>query len=473
MTHLNIEKISLACRDREREEQKKNLRKKTVLILIQHYLENNGLLQTSEALKNESRFSVDEYSVCDNIDLESILQDFESYHFLKYQKLPQIVKKVSRDHPLQGNATKNNGQKLNRTSRSASSIRKLSIENTESNMCVNKLSFNPNNIHFSTCASEIPLSIPLPPFESLNCEWKSMAQLIMQDCNKADKTIEWSDIIGHERAKQILKEAVVYPLKYNQIFSGKSLLWKSVLLYGPTGTGKTLLASATAAESKATYFKVCISTLVSKWRGESEKLIKVLFDLAKHHSPSIIFMDEIDSLLSHRNGDHEASRRLKTEFFLQMDALSDSEKFVILIGASNIPWDLDPAVLRRLEKRILIDVPDMNGRVALFRQLLPKTIEISETIKINTDLDYEELGKVSEKYSAADISLVCKEAKMSVVRKVILGLENFEGDKVSKKHFNLESLNVSDVLAAIRNIKPAATELVEKYSIWKENHGSE
>ncbi|KAG8185308.1 hypothetical protein JTE90_023916 [Oedothorax gibbosus] len=472
MTHLNIEKISLACRDREREEQKKNQRKKTILVLIQNYLETNGMFQTSETLKNESRFCVDDYSACDNIDLESILQDFESYYFLKYQKLPHFVKKVSPDLTLQCNVIKDNQQKNKRITKSAPSVRKTPTEAINSNMLVTQLSLKSNNNdNLFTNENETPLSIPLTRFDSFNCEWKSMAQLIMQDCNKTDKPVHWCEVIGHGRAKQLLQEAVVYPIKYKEIINCKTFLWRSLLLYGPTGTGKTLLAHATATESKAAFFKVCVSTLVSKWRGESEKLIKVLFDLAKHHSPSIIFIDEIDALLSHRNGDHEASRRLKTEFFLQMDSLSESNKFVVLIGASNMPWELDPAVLRRLEKRVLINLPDQDSRVSLFRKFLPESIHISDGLKISTDLDYDELGMISKKYSASDISLVCKEAKMTVVRKVIQGLET--NNQISTKRFTVEPLSTSDVIAAVDNIKPAASELVEKYSNWKKDHGSE
>ena len=150
------------------------------------------------------------------------------------------------------------------------------------------------------------------------------------------------------------------PVKYPQFFHGLLEPWRGVLLYGPPGTGKTMLAKAVATECGTTFFNIGASSIVSKWRGDSEKLVRVLFDLARHHAPSTIFMDELDAVMSARDGgargggDHESSRRLKTELLIQLDGLARGDELVFLLAATNLPWELDPAMLRRLEKRVYV-----------------------------------------------------------------------------------------------------------------------
>lgn len=179
--------------------------------------------------------------------------------------------------------------------------------------------------------------------------------------------VSWNDVAGLELAKEALKEAVILPIKFPHLFTGQRKPWRGILLYGPPGTGKSYLAKAVATESNATFFSVSSSDLVSKWLGESERLVKQLFQMARENKPAIVFIDEVDSLCGSRGeGESEASRRIKTEFLVQMNGVGNDMDGVLVLGATNIPWQLDAAIRRRFERRIYIPLPEVNARANLF-----------------------------------------------------------------------------------------------------------
>lgn len=226
--------------------------------------------------------------------------------------------------------------------------------------------------------------------------------------------VKWSDVIGLEGAKEALKEAVILPIKFPHLFTGKRTPWKGILLFGPPGTGKSYLAKAVATEANnSTFFAVSSSDLVSKWLGESEKLVRNLFELARQHKPSIIFIDEIDSLCSSRSdNESESARRIKTEFLVQMQGVGNDTEGILVLGATNIPWVLDAAIRRRFEKRIYIPLPEEHARSNMFR------VNLGNTPNNLTEKDFQLLGSKTEGYSGADISILVRDALMQPVRKV-------------------------------------------------------
>eukprot|EP00922_Rhytidocystis_sp_ex-Travisia-forbesii_P035972 GHVS01053377.1.p1 GENE.GHVS01053377.1~~GHVS01053377.1.p1 ORF type:complete len:455 (+),score=93.40 GHVS01053377.1:21-1385(+) len=225
--------------------------------------------------------------------------------------------------------------------------------------------------------------------------------------------VMWSDIAGLEGAKEALQEAVILPTRFPQLFTGERKPWKGILLYGPPGTGKTYLAKACATEAAATFLSVSSADLVSKWQGESEKLVRSLFEMARERKPSIVFIDEVDSMCSARSeSESESSRRIKTEFLVQMQGMaSEDDRNVLILGASNVPWELDAAIRRRFERRIYIPLPDVRGRKRMFQ------LSVAKTSGCLTDADFSKLASLTEGYSGADISIIVRDALFQPVRK--------------------------------------------------------
>lgn len=226
--------------------------------------------------------------------------------------------------------------------------------------------------------------------------------------------VKWSDVAGLDQAKSSLKEAVIMPIKFPHLFKGKRTPWRGILLFGPPGTGKSYLAKAVATEANnSTFLSVSSSDLVSKWLGESEKLVKSLFQLARKNKPSIIFIDEVDSLCGSRSeNESEAARRIKTEFLVQMQGVGVDNSDVLVLGATNIPWTLDSAIRRRFEKRIYIPLPEAPARFTMFK------LHMGDTPSTLVEKEYKYLAEQTKGYSGADISIVVREALLNPIRKI-------------------------------------------------------
>ncbi|XP_068668162.1 protein SUPPRESSOR OF K(+) TRANSPORT GROWTH DEFECT 1-like [Aristolochia californica] len=225
--------------------------------------------------------------------------------------------------------------------------------------------------------------------------------------------VKWNDVAGLESAKQALQEAVILPVKFPQFFTGNRKPWRAFLLYGPPGTGKSYLAKAVATEADSTFFSVSSSDLVSKWMGESEKLVSNLFQMSRESAPSIIFIDEIDSLCGQRGegNESEASRRIKTELLVQMQGVGKGDQKVLVLAATNTPYALDQAIRRRFDKRIYIPLPDLKARQHMFK------VHLGDTPHNLTESDFEQLARKTEGFSGSDISVCVKDVLFEPVRK--------------------------------------------------------
>ncbi|KAI5065916.1 hypothetical protein GOP47_0018540 [Adiantum capillus-veneris] len=229
--------------------------------------------------------------------------------------------------------------------------------------------------------------------------------------------VKFDEVGALENVKSTLNELIVLPLKRPELFRKGNLrkTCKGVLLFGPPGTGKTLIAKAVATEAGANFINVSAASITSKWYGEDEKLVWALFALAKKLSPAVIFVDEVDSLLGSRNDttEGEASRRIKTEFMAAWDGLQSNESEQILIfAATNRPFDLDDAVIRRLPRRILVDLPNAENRAKILRIILASE-------DLDSTFSYESLALQTEGYSGSDLKNLCVTAAYVPIRELL------------------------------------------------------
>lgn len=226
--------------------------------------------------------------------------------------------------------------------------------------------------------------------------------------------VRWDEIAGLQGAKQMLKEAAILPIKFPSLFQGNRKPWSGILLYGPPGTGKSFIAQAVATEAESTFFSVSSSDLISKWQGESERLVKSLFQTARKNKPAVIFIDEIDSICGARSdGENDSTRRVKTEMLVQMQGVGTDNKGVLILAATNTPWYLDPAVRRRFEKRVYIPLPDRATRRELL--MIHSGKDGREVLEGNPVV--ADIVDLTDGYSGSDMSIIVREALMGPVRR--------------------------------------------------------
>uniref|UniRef100_A0A7E4VCS6 microtubule-severing ATPase n=1 Tax=Panagrellus redivivus TaxID=6233 RepID=A0A7E4VCS6_PANRE len=257
-----------------------------------------------------------------------------------------------------------------------------------------------------------------------------------------------SDIVGNEDAKQALRETVILPALNPALFTGLRSPVRGILLFGPPGNGKTMMAKAVASEGSYTFFNISAATIMSKWVGEGEKMMRELFRIARERQPSIIFIDEIDSMLSARGEDENgSSRRVKTEFLLQFDGITTtSNDRIVVLAATNRPFDLDEAVLRRFPRRIFIDLPSAEARFNAFKASFSAT---------KCSLSASELRRLAdhtEGYSFSDLQAVCTEAAWAPLRE----LPPHRIQRASDR--DVRAVNFNDVMKALSVVRPATSE---------------
>jgi SpoVK/Ycf46/Vps4 family AAA+-type ATPase len=324
---------------------------------------------------------------------------------------------------------------------------------------------------------------------------ESAAKQIFNEIVVHGDEVHWEDVAGLEVAKGALKEAVVYPFLRPDLFMGLREPARGMLLFGPPGTGKTMLARAVATESKSTFFSISASSLTSKYLGESEKLVRALFGLAKALAPSIIFVDEIDSLLSTRSGsgEHEATRRIKTEFLIQWSDLqraaagreqTEKEKErgdasrVLVLAATNLPWAIDEAARRRFVRRQYIPLPEPETRAAQLKRLLGHQKhnlderDIQRLVQLTDGMHplaqpylLPAYTDMKTGFSGSDITALAKDAAMGPLRSLGEALLHMSMDDIRPIEF-------ADFRQSLVNIRPSVSKQgLKEFEDWARDYG--
>ncbi|MCL2359590.1 AAA family ATPase [Candidatus Bathycorpusculum sp.] len=270
--------------------------------------------------------------------------------------------------------------------------------------------------------------------------------------------VSWAEVVGLEVAKKAVKEAIVYPVQRPDLFP---LGWpRGILLFGPPGCGKTLLAAAVATEIDANFYSIDAASIMSKWLGEAEQNVAKLFGSARKSAtegkPAIVFVDELDSLMGNHSNEVGGEIRVKNQFLKEMDGIADKGKalHVYIMGATNKPWDLDWAFIRRFQKRILVPLADNATRLNMLKHY-------TETLTIDSNVDIPELARLSEGFSGSDIRDVCQSVQLKLIG------EFFESGKANDKEAKPRALTMADFRQTLEERKPSVSlDMLTNYNRW-------
>lgn len=535
MSALSTMRVNTMAKDVEAARAKASTR--DAVVLLHRHLEDNGYGESADALAREAASALAGTTVADDISLERIFREHEEHYVAKHGAPPKLYARESRPAGRDGRArdddsektktsvvggavsgarggARNGGVPSARTSTAIAPVvggataraangalqapdKDLGVvgvgagEGAASRIRRDAASTS-CRVRFADARFALgPDPDSGTPLDFGSEDLNALARVILRDVYVGSPDVRWDDVAGLAVAKKILREAVVAPFRYPALFTGLLRPWRGVLLHGPPGTGKTMLAKAVATESGGTkqtvFFNVSASTIVSKYRGDSEKLVRVLFELARLRAPSVVFMDEIDALMCERggngaSGEHEASRRMKTELLIQLDGLDggggcsananardgdDGEKCVFLLAATNTPWSLDPALLRRMEKRVFVGLPDVDARRAMLARLLGGR-------KLASDVCLTDLAaRHTENYSGSDVATLCKEMAMAPLRRLVASLDAgaVSSARVEADASAIGPITAEDVRNALDTTKPSAANQLERHERWSAQFG--